>query len=107
MSDSDPEEKAGIPPWQTKAVPESAKPEESVPAQEEQSRETVIAQARKFLEEDEVRDASTDKKIAFLESKGLRNEEIQELLGITRNTEASNVAVVRPLQPLMTSANLT
>ncbi|KAL5328342.1 hypothetical protein ACEPPN_001841 [Leptodophora sp. 'Broadleaf-Isolate-01'] len=93
MSDSDPEEKAGIPPWQTKAVPESAKPEESVPAQEEQSRETVIAQARKFLEEDEVRDASTDKKIAFLESKGLRNEEIQELLGITRNTEASNVAV--------------
>ncbi|KAG4427273.1 hypothetical protein IFR05_017245, partial [Cadophora sp. M221] len=93
MSDSDPEKKAGIPSWQTKAASESAKPEESLPAQEEQSRETVIAQARKFLEEDEVRDASTDKKIAFLESKGLQNEEIQQLLGITRNTEASNTPV--------------
>ena len=100
MSDSDPEKKVGIPAWQTKAASASAKPEETVPAQEEESRETVIAQARKFLEEDEVRDASTDKKIAFLESKGLRNEEIQELLGITRNAEASNTSEVRtPYQP--------
>ncbi|PVH83879.1 hypothetical protein DL98DRAFT_652306 [Cadophora sp. DSE1049] len=92
MSDSDPEKKAGIPAWQTKAASESAKPEEPAPAQREESRDTVIAQARKFLEEDEVRDASTDKKIAFLESKGLGNEEIQELLGIIRNTEASNTS---------------
>ncbi|KAH7357108.1 peroxisomal membrane anchor protein conserved region-domain-containing protein [Rhexocercosporidium sp. MPI-PUGE-AT-0058] len=92
MSDSDPEKKSGIPSWQTKGALEPAKPEEPAPAQDEQSRETVIAQARKFLEEDEVRDASTNKKIAFLESKGLRNEEIQQLLGITRNTEASNTS---------------
>merc|ERR1712230_251758 len=92
MSDSGPEKKAGIPAWQTKAASESAKTDETVPAQKEESRETVIAQARKFLEEDEVRDASTDKKIAFLESKGLGNEEIQELLGIARNTEASSTS---------------
>lgn len=106
MSDFDPEKKAGIPAWQTKAASESAKPEEIAPAQKEESRETVIAQARKFLEEDEVRDASTDKKIAFLESKGLGNEEIQELLGITRNTEASNTSEVRSIQQSSTWTNI-
>ncbi|KAH7407288.1 peroxisomal membrane anchor protein conserved region-domain-containing protein [Cadophora sp. MPI-SDFR-AT-0126] len=94
MSDSDPppERKAAIPAWQIKAASQSAKTDEPVATQKASSRETVIAQARKFLEEDEVRDASTDKKIAFLESKGLGNEEIQELLGVTRNTEASNTS---------------
>jgi len=106
MSDSDPEKKAGIPAWQTKAASESAKTDETVPAQKEESRETVIAQARKFLEEDEVRDASTDKKIAFLESKGLGNEEIQELLGIARNTEASSTSEVRSIEQSTTSTNI-
>lgn len=110
MSDFDPEKKARIPAWQfaaSAASTKSTKPEESAPAQSEESREAVIAQARKFLEEDEVRDASTDKKIAFLEGKGLQSEEIQELLGITRNSEASNTTEVRSPQLSTNSTNLT
>ena len=90
MSDSDQGEKrAGVPPWQLKSKDETAKEEEK-PATESPSRETIIEQAKKFLEEDEVRDASTDKKVVFLESKGLQNEEIQDLLNITMNPEASS-----------------
>jgi len=86
------QKKPGVPSWQLEAKkPASdAKSEaemQSKPAEED--RKTVIEQAKKFLEEDEVRDASTDKKVAFLESKGLRTEEIHELLGIIGNPEAS------------------
>jgi hypothetical protein len=90
MSDSDHrEKKAAVPSWQLKTEDESAKEEER-PAPESPTRETIIEQAKKFLEEDEVRNASTDKKVAFLESKGLRVEEIQDLLGVTKNPEASS-----------------
>jgi hypothetical protein len=66
---------------------------------ESPSRETVIEQAKKFLEEEEVRNASTDKKISFLEGKGLNSEEITELLGITRNQEATAPPQVSPSLP--------
>ncbi len=90
MSDSDHEEKkAAVPSWQIKAEDESAKEEEK-PSPESPTRETIIEQAKKFLEEDEVRNASTDKKVAFLESKGLRAEEIRDLLGVIKNPEASS-----------------
>ncbi|KAE9375848.1 hypothetical protein N431DRAFT_403859 [Stipitochalara longipes BDJ] len=90
MGDSDPgEKKAGVPSWQLKTKEKSSK-EEETPVPESPSRETIIEQAKKFLEEDEVRNASMDKKVAFLESKGLRSEEIQDLLGITKDTEATS-----------------
>jgi hypothetical protein len=89
MSDSDSgQKKPGVPSWQLQLKDTSAKEAEKV-APEPPNRETVIEQAKKFLEEDEVKNESTDKKIAFLESKGLQNEEIQDLLGITRNPEAT------------------
>jgi len=106
MSDSDGgEKKAGVPSWQLKTKDESAK-EEQKPAPESPSRATIIEQAKKFLEEDEVRNASTDKKISFLESKGLRSEEIQALLGITKNTEASSEVLHLSL-PDITLLNLS
>lgn len=90
MSDSKAgEKKAGVPSWQLKPKEETTKEEEK-PAPESPSRETIIEQAKKFLEEDEVRNSSTSKKVAFLESKGLRSEEIQDLLGITKSPEASS-----------------
>ncbi|RDL40241.1 uncharacterized protein BP5553_00220 [Venustampulla echinocandica] len=96
MSDSDPEgKKPGVPLWQLKSQEKKESMEESTepaPTPESTSRDEVLEQAKKFLEEDEAKDASTDKKIAFLESKGVRSEEITELLGVTRNTEASNPA---------------
>ena len=53
------------------------------------SRATLLEQASSFLDNKEIRDASTGKKIAFLESKGLNNDEIQRLLGVSRIAEAS------------------
>lgn len=100
MSDSDDTKaKPSVPSWQTKSTDETPKEDQQSPS-EPQTRESIIKQAKRFLEEDEVRDASTDKKIAFLESKGLQGDEIQQLLGVSRNTEASaaSEAVRKPCQ---------
>lgn len=97
MRDSDSgEKKGGVPSWQT-AGP---KKEDEQPNTEPESREKVLEQAKKFLEEDEVKDATTDKKIAFLESKGLQGEEIQSLLGVSRNEEASTSTSTSPVSSL-------
>ncbi|KAI9775519.1 MAG: hypothetical protein M1839_001060 [Geoglossum umbratile] len=55
------------------------------------SRAELREQASKFLEDDEIRDASTSRKVAFLESKGLTNGEIQELIGVSENHRSSTV----------------
>jgi hypothetical protein len=44
---------------------------------------TLLAQASRFLEDPSIRDAPRDRKVTFLESKGVRSEEIDELLGKT------------------------
>ncbi|KFY24434.1 hypothetical protein V493_05239 [Pseudogymnoascus sp. VKM F-4281 (FW-2241)] len=98
MSDSDTKPKTGVPSWQMKPEASDPKPateekKEKQPSEESpvaDPRASVLEDARKFLEEDEVKDASTDKKVAFLEGKGLTSDEIHQLLGITRNLEASN-----------------
>ncbi|KAK8905778.1 hypothetical protein QC760_005688 [Botrytis cinerea] len=99
MSDSDSEPKSpGVPAWQRRGEEEqSSEPQDA--AIESPSRAAVLEQARKFLEEDEVRNASTDKKIAFLESKGLNGEDIQELLGVSRNNEATNTSITEVKSP--------
>lgn len=53
-------------------------------------RPALLDQASKFLQDESIRDAPTDRKISFLESKGLRNDEIQTILGVSRNTEATS-----------------
>lgn len=91
MSDSDSsEKKPAAPSWQTEL--KNSTPTEGDSETQSPNRESLIDQAKKFLEEDEVRNASTDKKISFLESKGLNNEEIQSLIGITRQADASGPA---------------
>lgn len=79
MGDSDGKQKPlGIPSWQKSTEPSKGAEEASSTPD---SREEVVAQARRFLDDDEVKDASREKKIAFLESKGLQKEEIETLLG--------------------------
>jgi hypothetical protein len=64
----------------------------------------LLDQATKFLEDKSIRDASTDRKIAFLESKGLTNDEIQKLLGVSRNASATgDVKTEQPKAPEPTS----
>lgn len=94
-----------IPAWQrsssddTTASPPSARddsgPEQHVQApvpteedvahveRDEQSAEStkLLEQASRFLEDETIRDAPREKKIAFLESKGVRPEDIETLLG--------------------------
>ncbi|EPS33756.1 hypothetical protein PDE_08718 [Penicillium oxalicum 114-2] len=97
MSDSKPKP-LGIPSWQkqsdstsTDPSPPSASPSSSSdkpPAPD--ARQDLLDQAAKFLEDDSIRDAPTDRKIAFLESKGLNSAEIEQLLGVSRNPDGSS-----------------
>ena len=97
MSGSDKAAKPPIPPWQRQSdsLPseQSRDAEKGSNGNETQdsppSPSTLLQQAAKFLENDEIQSSSTERKISFLESKGVRNEEIHELLGISRNAEAS------------------
>lgn len=99
--------KSSIPAWQrSDSIPgaeESTKPEETAqPAQEETSAKapeehpieivddeetsstepkTLREQAAKFLQDPIVRDADRERKIAFLESKGVKLDDIEALLG--------------------------
>ncbi|KAF5869306.1 putative peroxin 14 17 protein [Botrytis fragariae] len=99
MSDSDSETKhPGVPAWQLKGDEEQSS-ESQATAIEPLSRTAILEQARKFLEEDDVKNASTDKKIAFLESKGLEGDDIQELLGVSRNDEATNTSITEVKSP--------
>lgn len=54
------------------------------------SRATLLNQATKFLQDDDIRDAPTERKVAFLESKGLSELEIEGLLADSRNEDHSS-----------------
>ncbi|EKV12473.1 Peroxin 14/17 [Penicillium digitatum PHI26] len=54
------------------------------------SRQALLDQASKFLEDESIRDAPTERKVSFLESKGLSSDDIQQILGIPHNAEASS-----------------
>lgn len=82
-----------IPSWQRGVPAESSvtadagKTDDNVPkhSQPSTSRAALLEQAKKFLEDNEIREATTERKFSFLESKGLTAEEIQELLGVSKN----------------------
>ncbi|KAI9044072.1 peroxisomal membrane protein PEX14 [Aspergillus affinis] len=98
MSDPKPN-RASIPDWQKPNATAPSDPEPNSastpsPASDENetdaSRSTLLEQATNFLQDDAIRDAPIDRKISFLESKGLHNNEIDSLLGVSRNPEATN-----------------
>lgn len=88
MSDSDSNSKPSIPQWQQQHSAPSSTSDGKETASEV-DRTTLLEQASKFLQDDSIRDAPTDRKISFLESKGLTALEIDNLLGVSRNPEAS------------------
>ena len=119
---SDPKPKSTIPSWQQsqnqppkenhqETSSESA-PSESAPSTDSQTpdqpaRSTLLEQASKFLEDEAIRDAPTDKKISFLESKGLKGPDIDSLLGVSRNTEATAQPELASSQPTTSSSSTT
>ena len=85
---------ASIPSWQTanKTAEESPSPtSDDAPATTAStSRQALLDQASKFLEDDSIRDAPTERKVSFLESKGLSSDDIEQVLGVSRNAEPSS-----------------
>ncbi|KAF7172872.1 hypothetical protein CNMCM5623_004982 [Aspergillus felis] len=82
-----------IPQWQQPAAASTnanTSNSTSSPSSDETPRSVLIEQARKFLQDDSLRDAPIDRKIAFLESKGLQSEEIDGLLSISRDADSSS-----------------
>ncbi|KAL2872788.1 peroxisomal membrane protein PEX14 [Aspergillus lucknowensis] len=86
MPDSD--SKRSIPLWQQQNATTSPTSDDKG-AGKDTGQSTLLEQASKFLQDDSIRDAPTDRKIAFLESKGLSASEIDSLLGVSRNPGAS------------------
>lgn len=83
MSDSNDDSKsASSPSWQSN-------PEDSQQNAASQEDRDTLETARRFLAEESIRDAPIDKKIAFLESKGVKSEDIQALLGVSQGAEFS------------------
>ncbi|KIW58514.1 hypothetical protein PV05_03025 [Exophiala xenobiotica] len=87
MADQGPKKVPSIPVWQQKSSQDLPQPS----ADDEPSSDTtsttssspelsVLEQARKFLEDESIRDVSRERKAALLEKKGLSSDEIHQLL---------------------------
>ncbi|KAK5988679.1 hypothetical protein PT974_10165 [Cladobotryum mycophilum] len=85
MSDSeDSKASPAVPQWQLDSKQdqgEQNKQDEQEAAEQPQTPEDKLEVARRFLDEDEVKTASREKKVEFLQSKGIPEADIQELLG--------------------------
>ncbi|KAI9848991.1 MAG: hypothetical protein M1837_005882 [Sclerophora amabilis] len=88
MGDSQSDGRPSIPQWQRKSLPDAASTSEKDDSGEG-TRAELISQASKFLDDDDIRNASSERKKAFLESKGLRSEEIEGLLDSSSNKKDS------------------
>lgn len=97
MARSDEEKKAAIPAWQNANIKdvvsspgiaqETTKPEPD---------EYTIEAARKWLEDETIRNEPRDRKIAFLKGKGLQNEAIQSLLGYEKSIAPISTTSTEP-----------
>ena len=76
MADSDDDKPSSIPAWQRDAQSKDATTDEPQPAQDH------LETARRFLEDENVKDQSRDKKVAFLKGKGIEDGDIEKLLGV-------------------------
>ena len=94
MSDDPKSESQAIPSWQQKGQDEKDEPAEqsSIGSDAGDTRSDLKARAASFLDHEEIRNASTERKIEFLSRKGLDNDEVQELLGAAESRDEKQVA---------------
>lgn len=95
MAGSDGDKKAAIPPWQRTSINDvvsstGTAQEITVPEPDEYTLEA----ARKWLDDETIRNEPRDRKIAFLKGKGLQNEAIQSLLGYEKPTASTELKTV-------------
>ncbi|OHE96152.1 hypothetical protein CORC01_08529 [Colletotrichum orchidophilum] len=109
MSDSDDNGSTpGIPAWQRdqKKEPE-LEPETSQDAKQEDgvsSRVDRLEVARKFLQDDEIKDAPREAKETFLKSKGISPEDIEQLLGSSVSEPAQETIRTEQSLPSLSQA---
>ena len=86
MSSSDKPKSNGIPSWQRQEPSDAPSPalQQSSQGSNEESastdRASLIEKATRFLQDDDIRDAPIERKQYFLESKGLKEDEVRNLL---------------------------
>lgn len=89
MSDSeDKQESPAIPNWQRGAQSEQS------PAPATAPQDDKLEVARRFLDDEAVKDASREKKVEFLKSKDIADEEIRSLVGEEEGAAAVVVSTV-------------
>lgn len=88
MGDSEQNKKAAVPEWQRPKAQEAA---ESQPSSTSDAAPVTIQQAKRFLQDDEVRKYPIEKKIEFLMGKGLEEDVVQRLLQEEADESASQV----------------
>ncbi|KIX04035.1 uncharacterized protein Z518_07588 [Rhinocladiella mackenziei CBS 650.93] len=99
MADQDSKNGPSIPEWQQKyhqASKEKSTSSEAQPSPSDNptppsssSELPLLEQARKFLDDESIRDAPMEHKLAFLQKKGVRPDDIEQLLGSERTSSAS------------------
>jgi len=96
MTDGKNEEKAaGIPEWQKGDTEAKANPSLSP--------ESNVEVARRFLQQDDVKQSTREKKVEFLKTKGLNDEEIGSLLDEEKMEPPAEVCAVAFLSPTWSS----
>jgi len=88
MGDASKAKSASIPSWQREQPQETGSgkashnqgSDQSTLDSEAPSRAALLEKASKFLDDHEIKDAPAERKVSFLEGKGLKKDEIQELL---------------------------
>ncbi|GKT86619.1 peroxin 14/17 [Colletotrichum tofieldiae] len=100
MSDSnDNKSTSGIPAWQrnqntdTESEPQPEQPPRDA-EQTEPASEDSLEVARKFLQDDEIKDAPREAKEAFLKTKGISSENIEQLLGSSASQSAQELSTI-------------
>ena len=93
MADSNSRKGPSIPEWQKNYKPAEDKPTPAeTPATSTSTEQTSLEQARQLLEDDSIRDESKERKITFLESKGVQPKDIEALLDL----ESQPISVQAP-----------
>ena len=93
MADFSDSKRPSIPDWQKNYVRSAAAPESSAIDQPSNSTDApssdtgLLERAKRWLEDASIRDAPRERKVAFLEDKGLQGDDIQKLLSIPDNPE--------------------
>jgi hypothetical protein len=87
MANASGPKRPAIPDWQKNYIQSSTAPEsrtkypDSSPDDTSKADAQLLEQAKRWLEDESIRDAPRERKIAFLEQKGLQGDDIQKLLG--------------------------